>query len=222
MSILIVDYGMGNLHSVSKALEISGADVVVSSNPDDLKEADAIVLPGVGSFAQGMTQLRDLNLIDGLTREVMFNQKPFLGICLGMHLVAKTGEEGGLNKGLGWIDAQVVRLNSETKQFKLPHIGWDEVRFLNQSSLFSGLNPSEVLYFVHSFHFIPQRKDIITAVCNYGRDFVAAVSMGNINLVQFHPEKSQEKGLRILENFVSIIKSSGLNGKIKNHPGIAA
>src|SRR3989339_1269493 len=130
VQVVVIDYGMGNLHSVSKALETVGADVLVSADPKDLKNADQIVLPGVGSFDQGMARLSELGLIDKLNEEVIIKKKPFLGICLGMHLAAKIGEEGGTTNGLGWIDAKVVRFDLKAKELKVPHMGWDDVSFI--------------------------------------------------------------------------------------------
>lgn len=201
--VVIIDYGMGNLHSISKALETVGADVLVTSNHQDLTQANHIVLPGVGSFAQGIRHLSELNFIDTLYEQVMVQKKPFLGICLGMQLIAKTGQEHGVNYGLGWLEAKVVGFNHNSKEFKVPHIGWNDVEFVKDSPLFKGLKSPTAFYFVHSYHFVPSDLGIITGLCDYGGQFAASVSLGNIHLVQFHPEKSQRDGLQVLENFLS-------------------
>lgn len=204
--IAVVDYGMGNLHSVSKALEASGADVCVTHKPEDLNDAVGIVLPGVGSFAQGIQALRRLNLVSSLEENVRRKKKPFLGICLGMQLTAKTGDEHGPNSGMGWFDAQVLQLPLN-KGFKVPHMGWDDVVLTKDSPLFKGkdLNSEGTFYFVHSYHFVPKDAAIVTGVCKLGElSIVASASSGNIHLTQFHPEKSQKAGLDILENFVEL------------------
>lgn len=201
--LVVIDYGMGNLHSVSKALETSGADVLVSSNPEDLRRAERIVLPGVGSFAQGIKHLTESGFAAVLKDEVLLKRKPFLGICLGMHLVAKIGEENGVNEGLGWLAAKVTRFDIKSGEFKIPHMGWDDVDFVKNSPLFAGLKSPSTFYFVHSYNFVPEKREIITGVCNYGGEFAASVSTDNIHLVQFHPEKSQKNGLKVLKNFLS-------------------
>ena len=202
--VVVIDYGMGNLHSVEKALETCGADVVVTNKIEEIKEADKIVLPGVGSFSQGVEHLTELNLIDTLTEEVMVKQKPFLGICLGMQLAATEGEEYGESKGLGWIDAKVVKFDVDSKEFKVPHMGWNDVEFEKESPLFNRLKSPTTFYFVHSYHFVPADSNIITGSCAHGNKFAASVSVDNIHLVQFHPEKSQDKGLQVLENFIDL------------------
>ena len=201
--ITVVDYGVSNLHSVSKALESVGAEVLITSKPDDIRGSDRIVLPGVGSFAQGIRHLADLNLTDILQDEVIINKKPFLGICLGMQLTAARGYENGINNGLGWIEAEVVGFGFDSNEFKVPHMGWNDVEIVREAPLFRGIESPAAFYFVHSYHYLPKDPGIITGVCNHGGNFAASVSNGNIHLVQFHPEKSQKAGLRVLENFLS-------------------
>lgn len=203
MKVAVIDYGMGNLHSVSKALETVGADVVITSKPADLRTADRIVLPGVGSFAEGMRQLHARGLSEALTNEVVREQKPFLGICLGMQLAASSGEEHGETLGLGWVDGKVLRLNSNDKRIKVPHMGWNDIRLTRESALFQGVRGALTFYFVHSYHFISSDKAVISAVCDHGGPFAAVIEKDNIHLVQFHPEKSQTLGLKILENFLT-------------------
>ena len=201
--VAVVNYGMGNIHSVAKALEAVGGDVVVTASARDIERADHIVLPGVGSFAQGMRHLNELKLSEALYEQVMIRKKPFLGICLGMQLVAKTGNEHGLTNGLGWISAKVVDLDVGSKDFKVPHMGWNDVEFVKDTLLFENIKSPATFYFVHSYHFVPEDKEVITGLCDHGIKFVASVRMDNIHLVQFHPEKSQKSGLQVLENFLS-------------------
>lgn len=200
--IVIIDYGMGNLHSVGKAFEAIGADVVVSRDPFVIEDAQSLVLPGVGSFIQGMKHLNELKIVDLLSEQVVVKEKPFLGICLGMQLAAGTGHEHGVTKGLGWIDAEVREFKVDTKIFKVPHMGWDDVKFLSDQKLFMGIKNPSTFYFVHSYHFVPKEDSIITSTCNYGEEFVSSISKKNIHLIQFHPEKSQKNGLRLLQNFL--------------------
>jgi len=199
----IVDFGMCNLHSVQQALDLVGADAVVTGNAEDIKQADQIVLPGVGSFARGMRELHELNMVTVLHDEVVLRKKPFLGICLGMQLTANAGQEHGVTKGLGWFDATVEDLNLTAKNVKIPHIGWNDVEITKDTPLFKGLKSPTTFYFAHSYHFIPDTEEIVTGLCNHGGMFVASVSSDNIHLVQFHPEKSQSDGLRVLDNFLS-------------------
>jgi glutamine amidotransferase len=204
MKVAIIDYGMGNLHSVEKAFESVGAQVKVTSNPQDLAWAEGIVLPGVGSFAQGMQHLKALNMLPALQEAVLHQKKPFLGICLGMQLAAKRGDEYGPTDGLGWFDADVKALLRPTKEIKIPHMGWNDVAFKEDMPLLKGLKSPSTFYFVHSYHWVPNANDAAIATCEHGQEFVAALSRGNIHLVQFHPEKSQDKGLQVLENFCSL------------------
>lgn len=201
--VAVIDYGMGNLHSVSKALESVGGDVAVTNNPQDISRAERIVLPGAGSFSQGIQHLFALNFTPALEEEVIVKKKPFLGICLGMQLAATLGHEGGVNKGLGWIDAEVLPFKPESPSFKIPHMGWNDVDIVRDSPIFKGIKSPTAFYFVHSYHLVPRNSEVITGECNHGGKFVAAVSSGNIHLVQFHPEKSQKFGLQILENFLA-------------------
>lgn len=204
MKVAVIDYGMGNLHSVSKALEAVGGDVVVIKNSSDLKTADRVVLPGVGSFAQGMRQLEDRGFVNALNEEVIEKKKPFLGICLGMQLAAQSGEEHGQTRGLGWIQGNVVRLDTNAKHVKVPHMGWNDISLTRQSPLFKGVRGALTFYFVHSYHLVSTVKEAVSAVCEHGLEFTAVAEKDNIHLVQFHPEKSQAAGLKVLENFLAI------------------
>ena len=203
MKVAVVDYGMGNLHSVSKALEFVGADVMVTQKPSELKEAGRIVLPGVGSFAQGMRQLEERGFVNVLNDEVVGRGKPFLGICLGMQLAAESGEEHGKTSGLGWVKGSVVRLDTNDPPVKVPHMGWNDITLTRESPLFKNIRGALTFYFVHSYHFMPSDRSVISAVCDHGQPFAAVIEKDNIHLVQFHPEKSQTLGLKVLENFLA-------------------
>lgn len=200
----IVDYGMGNLRSVAKAFELLGAETVVSGKPEELQAAEKLVLPGVGAFGDGMANLRKLGLDKFLEGEVLGKKKPMLGICLGMQLLAQEGFERGRNKGLGFIGGKVAKFELEAQGLKVPHVGWNEVRFLGENPLFRGLKDGACFYFVHSYHMVCDDKKDVSAVCDYGYEFTAAVRRGNIFGTQFHPEKSQEAGLRVLENYIDM------------------
>ena len=202
MKVAVVDYGMGNLHSVSKALEAAGCDVKATQKPADLKEADRIVLPGVGSFAQGMRQLEERGFVEMLNDEVIRRGKPFLGICLGMQLAAESGEEHGKTRGLGWVKGSVIRLDTNALDVKVPHMGWNDITLIGENPLFRNIRSALTFYFVHSYHLVPAHKETISAVCEHGLTFAAAIEQDNIHLVQFHPEKSQANGLKVLENFL--------------------
>ena len=201
--IIIVDYGMGNLRSVSKALEqISHDDVKISRDPQDLQKANKIVLPGVGAFGDAMNNLRKFGLIKVLNEQVLQLKKPFLGICLGMQILTTEGFEHGHCLGLGWVLGTVKRFQLDKKKFKVPHVGWNEIEIKQESDLFKGLDNKLDFYFVHSFHMECNDQSWIAATCFYGYEFIAAIKKENIFATQFHPEKSQQNGLKILKNFV--------------------
>jgi imidazole glycerol-phosphate synthase subunit HisH len=202
MTVAVVDYGMGNLRSVAKALEAVGARVCVCADPDDLRKAERIVLPGQGAFRDCISNLRATGLIEALTEQVRHSGKPFLGICLGLQLLADVSHENGIFEGLGWIPGRVERLTVNEPSLKLPHIGWNDVAF-GETVLANGLRKNPIFYFDHSYHFLPQTPSVVSASCDYGGTFTAAVQMDNMFAVQFHPEKSQEIGLRLLRNFLS-------------------
>lgn len=200
--VVVVDYGICNVRSVVKALELVGATVRVSSVPRDLEEAERIVLPGVGAFEHGMTNLAARGLIEPLADQVLGKGKPFLGICLGMQLLARTSHEFGMHEGLGWLPATVKAFALEEKGLKVPHIGWTEVSLDRASPLFAGVSKAPSFYFVHSYHMVCDTSDLVAASAEYGVRFTAAVQRDNIFATQFHPEKSQDDGLRLLENFL--------------------
>jgi len=203
--IVIIDYNMGNLRSVQKAFERVGADAIISNNHEVIKKASKIVLPGVGSFKDGMENLDKLDLITILNEEVISKKKPFLGICLGMQLLSKKGYENGETKGLSWVDAEVIKFDftNYEKKLKIPHVGWNNVKYKNKNRLFDNILDNSDFYFVHSYYFNTV-EDVITSSTDYGFDFTSSIQKDNIYAFQFHPEKSQNVGLKLLENFVNI------------------
>ena len=209
MSIAVIDYGSGNLKSAAKALETAAnninanSKIVITSDPKTIKQSDKIVLPGQGSFRDcylGIKKISGLN--ETLNEFVLEKKKPILGICVGMQLFAKTGYESQETKGFGWIDAEVRKINNMNKKLKLPHMGWNEIELKKDCFLFSNLENKSHMYFVHSYELITKQKDYVVATTNYGRPIAAAVAKENIFGTQFHPEKSQKNGLKILENFL--------------------
>ncbi len=198
---------MGNIRSVVNALEEVGANVTVADRPSALREASAIVLPGVGAFKEGMMNLQGRNFIDALHREVLEEEKPFLGICLGMQLIATEGFEHGLTRGLGWISGKVVKLTPSGSSYRVPHIGWNDIDIIKHSRLFAGIESGSSFYFVHSYCLVPDDREVVTSLCYHGQEIVASIEHRNIFAVQFHPEKSQEDGIRLLRNFVSLVAS---------------
>ena len=206
MKIHIVDYGMGNIFSVQKKLLQENIDVSVSSEPKDILNADKVILLGVGHFNKAMDNLNHLSLIEPLNDFALVRKKPILGICLGMQLMAMTSEEGiGRQKGLGWIDASVKKFQTpNSKQFKIPHMGWNNVSLVKDSDLMQNISSKDEFYFVHSFFLQPNEKEIILNETNYIDNFCSGIEKENIFGVQFHPEKSHDAGQTLLRNFISI------------------
>lgn len=200
--IAVIDYGMGNLKSVANAMDFIGASFIVTNKTVDIKKADGIILPGVGSFGDGMANLRKLDLINVLKKEIVEKKKKFLGICLGMQMLAEKGHEGGEFEGLGLIKGEVEKLRVTQGGLKIPHVGWNNVVSKKQCPLFNNISDNSDFYFVHSYSLVCQDSADVAATCDYGGEFVAAVQRNNIFAVQFHPEKSQENGMRFLMNFV--------------------
>lgn len=196
---------MGNLRSVQKAFEKIGTAAVISNDHALIRESSKLVLPGVGAFKDAMNNLAKLDLIDLLHDEVIGKKKPFLGICLGMQLIATKSFEFGETEGLGWIDANIVRFNfiDRSTLLKVPHVGWNNVTFVNPSPLFKNIPDSSDFYFVHSYYFEADRQ-YATGTTDYGVEFISSVQKENIFATQFHPEKSQTYGLKIIENFVQL------------------
>lgn len=202
-SLTIVDYGMGNIGSVAHALDLLAGRYVVSNRPEALRDAAGIILPGVGAFAAAMTNLRALDLVDELSEQVRNRRKPFLGICLGMQLVAQDSVENGFSNGLGWIDGH-VRAMEPPGRLRVPHVGWNGVARKPDHPLFARIEDNAHFYFDHSFHVVCDPAMTI-ASCEYGEPCAAALQHDNILAVQFHPEKSQRNGLKLLRNFLNIV-----------------
>jgi glutamine amidotransferase len=201
--IAIIDYGMGNIHSVRKALELYGARTKVTASPQDLSDCEKIVLPGVGAFDDAMQALKKSNLGAALKEEIK-KKKPFLGICLGMQLLFEESEEARKEKGLGILKGRVERFSPKLN-LKIPQMGWNNLKpGISSCPLLNGIATDSFVYFCHSYYAQAADKGIIAASTHYGVDFAAVVSQDNVFGVQFHPEKSQEVGLKILKNFVEI------------------
>lgn len=200
--VAIVDYGMCNLDSVRRATEECGADPFVTDDPADLRSADRIVLPGVGAFPDAMHALQDRKLDIALTEEVIGRGIPFLGVCLGMQLIAEHGEEGGDTPGLGWFPGRVIKLVPTEVDRRVPHIGWNELVPSQESVLFNGVPDRADFYFVHSY-WLDCPADLVVATTPYCGSVTAVVQRDNIYGVQFHPEKSQRHGFQLFRNFLA-------------------
>ena len=198
----IVDYGLSNLTCVAAAVERVGFDAGVGKDPDLVRRADKIILPGVGAVGDAMKNLRDYGLIEPLNEAVATQGKPFLGICLGAQLVARESDEFGRHAGLGWIDATVRRIEPDENGLRVPHTGWDDVDRVKACVLFDDIPDDALFYYTHSHGIYCVDEDAIVGVCEYGQAITAAVQQGNIYATQFHPEKSQKHGLTLLENFL--------------------
>lgn len=199
----VVNYGLGNLRSVCNALSSQGASPFIAERPAELAAADAVILPGVGAFGDGMNNLRAAGWIEILEQEVRQKGKPFLGICLGMQLLATSGTEHGTHPGLGWVSGVARRICAADPGLRLPHIGWNDVQPRSAGRLFAGQDP-QAFYFVHGYILVPEgpAKDAVTSTCAYGEEFAATLEQDNILATQFHPEKSQRAGLDLLRRFL--------------------
>jgi imidazole glycerol-phosphate synthase subunit HisH len=200
--IAVIDYGMGNLRSVLNALEFLGAEGRLCASPDGLDDADKVILPGVGAFRDGVAALRERGM-DEAIREQVAGGKPLLGICLGMQLLASKSYEFGEHEGLGLIAGDVERLGVNG-DLRVPHVGWNILRPRAESALFQNFPEDPTFYFVHSYHFVPSEPEVVSATTEYGKAVTACVEQGSVYGVQFHPEKSQRDGLKLLENFLSL------------------
>ncbi|EAI6906582.1 imidazole glycerol phosphate synthase subunit HisH [Campylobacter coli] len=200
--IAVIDYKAGNLNSVTKAFEKIGAKNFIVQDPKDLQKAEKFLLPGVGSFKEAMKNLKELAFVEVLQEQVLVQKKPILGICLGMQLFLEKGYEGGECDGLGFIEGEVVKFK-EDLGLKIPHMGWNELEILKQNPLYEGIKNKSDFYFVHSYH-VNCKDEFINTKTEYGYKFVSSVQKDNIFGAQFHPEKSQNLGLKLLENFVRL------------------
>jgi glutamine amidotransferase len=198
--VAIIDYGMGNVASVQKALNFLNIKSIITNDHSIIKDSSVILLPGVGSFAQGMLNLNEFNLIEILNNEVLNKNKPFLGICLGMQLIMQKGTEPYECSGLGWIEGEVKKFN--LSNISIPHMGWNNIDVLNDT--YYNKNTSNDFYFIHSYHVEVVNMQHIAATVNYGQDIVASIQKDNIFATQFHPEKSQNNGLTLLKTFFEL------------------
>ena len=212
MHVAIIDYGSGNLHSAAKAFERAARDeasplaVKVTSKPEEVRDAERIVLPGVGAFADCRNGLARIpGMIEALEESVRMRGKPFLGICVGLQLMAERGLEHGLTPGLGWIEGEVRAIAPSNASLKIPHMGWNTLALRRTHALLDGIPTGESglnAYFVHSYHFVPERPDALVASTDYGGPITAFVAKDNLAGSQFHPEKSQALGLALIANFL--------------------
>ena len=198
--IAIIDYGAGNLQSVKNALDYLKVDSIITSNAKDIIKAKKVIFPGVGSFGDGIRALYELDLVDPIMK-VIEDNKPFLGICLGMEVLFEKSEESPGVEGLGIFGGRVKKFKGS---LKIPHIGWNQIKIQKESVILEGIPDNSFFYFVHSYYAEPKDKEIALAKTDYGEEFVSAVEKGNIFALQFHPERSGDIGLRILKNFAGL------------------
>ena len=211
MLLTVVDYGVGNLRSISKSIEKANSDnnlnytVKVSSDVKDIKKSDKLVLPGQGSFKACKNGIKSIQgLKEELDESVLVKKRPIYGICAGMQLFVTIGYEEEETLGLNWIPGEVIKLDLGSSKLKIPHMGWNELKIKNNSSVFKDIIDKNHAYFIHSYEFIPKDKKSVSITTNYGKDVIAAVSLENIFGSQFHPEKSQKTGIKILTNFLNL------------------
>ena len=200
--IKIVDYGMGNLRSVQKAFEKLGVDAEICTNASDLKDAEKMVLPGVGAFRDAMAELERQDMVAPIKAHVD-SGRPFLGICLGLQLLFETSYEDGEYHGLGIVPGKVVRFEDQPG-LKIPHMGWNQLNHVGQPTLFKDIPDSAFFYFVHSYYVVPSEDSFIASRTDHGGEFVSTIERDNLYATQFHPEKSQEHGLHLLSNFAKL------------------
>ena len=208
MDVTIVDYKSGNISSVINSFKEVAKDKVnieVTSDINKIKSSDKVVLPGQGSFKSCIDGLNSIGgLIDTLGEFALNNKKPLLGICVGLQMFADIGYEEVETKGLGWISGKVTKIDNQDGKFKLPHIGWNEINIKSQSKIFKGIENNAHMYFVHSYEFIPDDKSVTAATTDYSSNIVCAIEKENIFGTQFHPEKSDKIGLKIIDNFINL------------------
>jgi glutamine amidotransferase len=200
--IAIIDYGMGNLRSVQKGFEKVGHAAEVTADPEALQRAEKVVLPGVGAFEDAIAELRRLHLVEPV-KEAIQSGKPFLGICLGLQLLFDRSLENGVHEGLGVLPGEVVRFDLPP-EYSVPHMGWNQLRICRRAPLLEGLDEGSHVYFVHSYYVVPREAEVIAAETDYGGPFCSMVCRDNLFATQFHPEKSQALGLRMLKNFAEL------------------
>jgi len=208
MNVTIVDYNSGNISSVINSFQEVVKDKVnikVTSDLNKIKLSDKLVLPGQGSFKSCIEALNDIEgLVETLNEFAVTNKKPLIGICVGLQMFADLGYEEIETKGLGWISGKVSKIDNQNGKYKLPHIGWNQIEIVKQSKIFENIENNSHMYFVHSYEFIPENKDVISATTDYSSKIVCAVEKENIFGTQFHPEKSDKIGLKIIKNFINL------------------
>jgi len=207
MNVTIVDYNSGNISSVINSFsEVANnkVDLEVTSDLNKIKSSDKVVLPGQGSFKSCVDALNNINgLVDTLNEFAINDKKPLLGICVGLQMFADIGYEETETKGLGWIPGKVSKIDNQNGKYKLPHIGWNQINIVSNSKIFKNIENNSHMYFVHSYEFIPEDKNVISATTDYSSNIVCAVEKENIFGTQFHPEKSDKTGLKIIDNFIN-------------------
>ena len=208
MNVTIVDYNSGNISSVINSFKEVAKDkvnIAVTSDLSTIKTSDKVVLPGQGSFKSCIDGLKNISgLIDTLNEFALESKKPLLGICVGLQMFADVGYEETETKGLGWISGRVSKIDNQNGKYKLPHIGWNEINIMKESKIFKGIENNSHMYFVHSYEFVPEDKSVISATTDYSSNVVCAAEKENIFGTQFHPEKSDKIGLKIINNFISL------------------
>ncbi len=208
MKVTIVDYNSGNISSVINSFKEVAKDKVnieVTADLNKIKSSDKVVLPGQGSFKSCVDALKKINgLTETLHEFAMNNKKPLLGICVGLQMFADIGYEETETKGLGWIPGKVTKIDNQNGKYKLPHIGWNQINIVKQSKIFENIENNSHMYFVHSYEFVPEDKNVISATTDYSSNIVCSVEKENIFGTQFHPEKSDKLGLKIIDNFISL------------------
>ena len=206
MKVTIVDYNSGNISSVInsfKEVAKEKVNIEVTSDPKNIKSSDKVVLPGQGSFKSCVEALNNIDgLLDTLNEFTIINKKPLLGICVGLQMFADVGYEETETKGLGWISGKVSKIDNQSGKFKLPHIGWNQINIVKDSKIFKDIENNSHMYFVHSYEFVPNDKKVISATTDYSSNIVCSVEKENIFGTQFHPEKSDKIGLKIIDNFL--------------------
>jgi glutamine amidotransferase len=208
MNVTIVDYNSGNISSVINSFSEVAKDKVnleVTSDLNKIKSSDKVVLPGQGSFKSCVDALNNINgLVDTLNEFAVNDKKPILGICVGLQMFADIGYEENETKGLGWISGKVLKIDNQNGKYKLPHIGWNQINILKDSKIFKNIENNSHMYFVHSYEFIPKDKNVISATTDYSSNIVCSVEKENVFGTQFHPEKSDKTGLKIIDNFINL------------------
>jgi len=208
MKVTIVDYNSGNISSVINSFKEDAKDKVTIEDTSDLnkiKSSDKVVLPGQGSFKSCIDGLNSINgLIDTLSEFALNNKKPLLGICVGLQMFADVGYEEVETKGLGWISGKVSKIDNQNGKYKLPHIGWNQINIVKDCKIFKDIENNSHMYFVHSYEFVPEDKNVISATTDYSSNIVCSIEKENIFGTQFHPEKSDKIGLKIIENFIKL------------------